>query len=346
VPAGNRVLRQKNTNFAAGFYIVKRIAAMSQPQVNIVIPLYNEEEVFQSLVDRLIRVMESTELTTTVIMINDGSRDRTPDLMRELSLKDARFTSVFLSRNFGHQLALSSGLAQVDATDAVFILDGDLQDPPELLDEFYSYYKKGYDVVYAVRKKRKENFIKRAAYASFYKLLRRISYIDFPLDSGDFSLVSRRVIDQLNEMPEESRFLRGMRSWVGYQQIGVPYERQERESGESKYSFRKLLELALNGIFNFSEYPIKFITSLGLFTVSVSAVYFLSVLVKKILYNTVPEGFTALLFVIILFGGVQLLAIGIIGEYVLRIFFQVKRRPLFIIKNVIKGQHWMKKDQE
>lgn len=305
------------------------------PQVNLVVPLYNEESVFAQLITRLCEVMDASDLRIEVILVNDGSSDETANLMRQLSLEDPRFQSVFLSRNFGHQLALTAGLSFVNATDAVMVIDGDLQDPPELLTEFYSYYKKGYDVVYAVRKKRKEGFLKKAAYKAFYRFMKRVSYIDIPLDSGDFSLISRRVVDQLNAMPEESRFIRGMRSWIGYEQIGVEYERDERQAGESKYSLKLLMNLAFNGIFNFSEYPIKFVTRLGMLIMTFSGFYFIHVLFKKLIYNSTPEGFTALLFTIIAFGGIQLFAIGLIGEYVLRIFFQVKKRPLFIIKERI-----------
>jgi len=309
----------------------------ASPQVNIVVPLYNEEEVFDQLISRLNGVMDRSELSVEVVLIDDGSRDSTAALMRAVAETDTRYRSVLLSRNFGHQLALSAGLSIVNATDAILIVDGDLQDPPELLEDFYARYEDGYDVVYAVRKKRKEGFLKRTAYKSFYRFLKKISYIDMPLDSGDFSLVSRRVIDQMNAMPEESRFLRGMRSWIGYKQIGLEYERHERQSGESKYSFKKLLELALNGIFNFSEYPIKALTRLGILTMSVSGIYLLYVLFKRFFMGSVPDGFTAILFVVILFGGVQLLALGILGEYILRIFFQVKGRPLYIIKEVISS---------
>ncbi|MCU0434291.1 MAG: glycosyltransferase family 2 protein [Bacteroidia bacterium] len=308
------------------------------PQINIVVPLYNEEASFPELVKRLTALMDSEPLRITAILVDDGSRDATPRLMRQLALNDERFQAVFLSRNFGHQLALTAGLSYIDATEAVLIIDGDLQDPPELLGRFYTELKNGYDVVYAVREKRKENFVKRTAYNAFYKILKRISYIDIPLDSGDFSLISRQVADELNQMPEASRFVRGMRSWVGFNQIGIPYERTGRAAGQSKYTLRKLLGLALNGIFNFSEYPIKFITTLGILTISSSVIYFLVTLIKKLVYDTVPEGFSALLFVIILFGGVQLIAIGIIGEYILRIFFQVKNRPLFIVRHVIKNR--------
>lgn len=305
---------------------------MNQPQINIVVPLYNEELVFDELVNRLQKLMDNTRLSIEVILVDDGSKDNTAGKMRELSLKNEKFQSVILSRNFGHQSALSAGLNFVNASEAVLIIDGDLQDPPELLDEFYAQLKKGYDVVYAIRKNRKESYIKKLAYKWFYKFLKKISYIEIPLDSGDFSLISLRIVRQLNQMPEESRFLRGMRSWIGYSQIGLEYERERRGAGESKYTKKKLLKLAFNGIFNFSEYPIKVITNLGLFTIITSIIYFIYVVIKKIFFGDVPQGFTALLFMIIFFGGIQLFAIGLIGEYVLRIFFQVKKRPLYILK--------------
>ena len=312
---------------------------MNQPQINIVVPLYNEENVFDELVNRLQKIINNSQLSIEVILVDDGSSDKTPYKMRELSLKNGKFQSIFLSRNFGHQLALSAGLKYVNSSEAVLIIDGDLQDPPELLDEFYSYYKKGYDVVYAIRKKRKESFFKKLAYKWFYKLLKKISYIDIPLDAGDFSLISIKIVSQLNQMKEESRFLRGMRSWIGFKQIGVDYEREERRGGETKYSISKLVRLAFNGIFNFSEYPIRIISNLGLTIIIASFGYFLFVVFKKIFYGDVPQGFTALLFIIILFGGIQLLAIGLIGEYVIRIFFQVKNRPLYILRErIVNGK--------
>lgn len=308
------------------------------PKINIVIPLHNEEEVFLELINRLKKLINKSELHITVILIDDGSNDNTANLMKNLSLSDERFSSIFLSRNFGHQIAMSAGLSHVDASEAVFILDGDLQDPPELLPKFYQFIKKGYDVVYAIRKKRKESYIKVFSYNLFYRFLKQISYIDIPLDTGDFSLISRRVIDHMNNMPEQSRFLRGMRSWVGFKQIGIEYERSERFAGNPSYNLKKLFALALNGIFNFSEYPIKFISNLGLMTLCISMLYFFITLMKRFLFGNVPEGFTAIIFLIILFGGVQLLAIGIIGEYLIRIFFQVKERPLYIIKERIFGK--------
>lgn len=288
--------------------------------------------------------MDTLPLTIEVVLVDDGSRDDTPTLMRQIALLDERYHCVFLSRNHGHQLALSAGMASARASEALFIIDGDLQDPPELLPDFYKAYQEGNDVVYAVRRKRKEGVAKKTAYYLFYRLLKSISYVEIPLDSGDFALISRRVADVLIKMPEESRYLRGMRSWVGFKQIGLEYERDERVAGESKYSLRQLFNLAYNGIFNFSEFPVKFMTRIGTVAILTSLVYFITVVIKKLFFTEVIEGFTSLLFVVILFSGVQLFALGIIGEYVLRIFFQSKNRPLFIVKEEIINREYVQTD--
>ncbi len=285
--------------------------------------------------------MDSAQVSIEIVLVDDGSRDNTAELMQALALSDERYHCLFLARNHGHQLALTAGLAISKGSEAVMVIDGDLQDPPELLLEFYPYLKQGYDVVYAVRKQRKEGFVKRSAYYLFYRLLKSIAYVDIPLDSGDFALMSRRVVNILNKMPEESRYLRGMRTWVGFKQIGVEYAREERQAGESKYSFKQLFKLAYSGIFNFSEFPIKFVTRLGLFAIVVSLIYFISVLIKKYYLQEVIEGFPALLFMIILFSGVQLLALGVLGEYILRVFFQSKNRPLFIIRSEIQNKEFV-----
>ena len=315
-------------------------------QLSIIVPLYNEEATFPFLIQRLTDLMNALEERIEVVLIDDGSRDSTPLLMNELALTDSRFNAVFLSRNYGHQTALTAGFSAARATEAVMVIDGDLQDPPEMLMPFYEQFKKGYDIVYAVRKKRKEGWFKRTAYFLFYRFLGAISSVDIPLDSGDFALLSRRAVDVLNAMPEESRYLRGMRSWIGFRQIGIPYERDERRAGEAKYSFEMLWRLAYNGIFNFSEYPIKFITQLGVGTGLLACIYLLYNLVRKFVYGDVPQGFTALVFLITLFSGVQLVALGIIGEYVLRIFFQVKGRPLFLIRDQIKDRQHSRYPEE
>lgn len=313
---------------------------ISTPQVSFVIPVYNEESNLPMLVERIVKIMDQSPIALEAVLVDDGSRDNSPTMLQQIALSDPRFHVVLLSRNHGHQLALTAGLSVARGTEGVFVLDGDLQDPPELLESFYAKFKEGYDVVYAVREKRKEVFYKRFAYFIFYRILKKIANIDIPLDSGDFSFMSRRVVNVLNKMPEESRFIRGMRTWIGFKQIGIAYDRQERASGDSKYSFSKLVQLALNGIYNFSEFPIKFVTSLGGFAIISSVIYLISVIIKKMFFDQVIEGFTALLFVIILFGGIQLMAIGVLGEYILRIFFQSKSRPNFIIeKEICAGKY-------
>lgn len=315
---------------------------MTNPTISIVAPLYNESETLPQLVERLNALMEAWVLNPNtqnmpieVVLVNDGSRDNTAELMQQLALSDARYHCVFLARNYGHQIALSAGLSKARGTEGVMVIDGDLQDPPELLPDFYEKYREGYDVIYAIRQKRKENMLKKAAYRLFYRLLKSISYIDIPLDSGDFCFMSRRVVDVLNLMPEESRYIRGMRSWIGFKQIGVTYERAERAAGASKYGFRMLLNLAYNGIFNFSEFPIKVIKRIGYSAVGLSMLYVIYSLYRKLMYNDVPQGFMATIFIIVFFSGIQLFFMGIMGEYLLRIFFQVKGRPLFIVEKEI-----------
>lgn len=309
---------------------------MKTIDISIIVPLYNEELVFQQLVERLTNVINSTEFTCEVILVNDGSSDKTPELIEEICKKDNRFTGILLSRNHGHQLAVSAGLANVRGKKGAMIIDGDLQDPPELITDFYKLLIGGYDVIYAIRKNRKEGFLKKKAYALYYRLQKKISNFNIPIDSGDFSMISRRVVDNLNDMPEKSRYIRGMRAWIGFKQIGYEYNRDERQAGETKYSWAKLLELAFNGIFNFSDFPVRFIARLGLITVIFSLIYFAYNLYRKFYYNDVPHGFTATILAIILFSGVQLISLGIIGEYVLRIYNQVRNRPLFVIDKIIQ----------
>lgn len=304
--------------------------------ISIIVPLYNEEAVFSQLIKRLISVINETQFSCEVILINDGSSDNTASLVEKICQEDNRFTGVLLSRNHGHQLAVSAGLINVRGKKGAMIIDGDLQDPPELVNEFYKYLINGYDVIYAIRKNRKERFFKKAAYKIYYRLQKKISNFNIPIDSGDFSMLSRRVVDIMNDMPEQSRYLRGMRAWVGFKQIGYEYNRDERQAGETKYSWSKLFELAFNGIFNFSDFPVKFITRLGFITVLFSLIYFVYNVYRKIAYNDVPQGFTATILAIILFSGVQLISLGLIGEYVLRIYNQVRNRPLFVIEKIIQ----------
>lgn len=312
------------------------MGVLTDIDISIVVPLYNEEEVFDKLINRLTSVINTTVFSCEIILVNDGSSDKTDLLIQKVCKEDKRFTGVLLSRNHGHQLAVTAGLQYVRGKKGAMIIDGDLQDPPELVNPFYDLLKSGYDVIYAVRKNRKESFIKKLAYLSYYRLQKKVSNFNIPIDSGDFSMLSRRVVDTMNSMPEQSRYLRGMRAWVGYKQIAYEYDRDERHAGETKYSWSKLFELAFNGIFNFSDFPVKIITRLGFLTVVFSLIYFGYNIYRKIYYNDVPQGFSATILAIILFSGVQLISLGLIGEYVLRIYNQVRNRPLFIIDSVIQ----------
>lgn len=309
---------------------------MNLIDISIIVPLYNEEDVFETLIQRLTHVIDTAKFHCEVVLINDGSTDKTAELINLTCRKDNRFSGVLLSRNHGHQLAVSAGLSYSRGKKGAMIIDGDLQDPPELINEFYNLLIDGYDVVYAIRKNRKESFFKKSAYSVYYRLQKKISSFNIPIDSGDFSMLSRRVVDTIVSMPEQSRYLRGMRAWVGYKQIGFEYDRDERHAGETKYSWPKLFELAFNGIFNFSDFPVKIITRLGFFTVLFSLIYFLYNIYRKIYYNDVPQGFTATILAIILFSGVQMISLGLIGEYVLRIYNQVRNRPLFVVDKIIQ----------
>lgn len=309
--------------------------------ITILVPLYNEEQGIAPLVKRLDTIIGQSAEQVNVLFIDDGSKDNTAAIIEESISGRENYSAIFLSRNFGHPNALSAGLQEAGQlnADAVFIIDGDLQDPPELLTRFVQKMNEGYDVVYGIRKNRKEGFLKKLCYKFYYRLQRRFSSVNMPLDAGDFSLITRRVVKLINELPEESRYVRGLRSWVGYKQAGIAYERDPRMHGGSKYSLGALVKLAFNGIFNFSELPIKFIVSTGIISIGFALVYLGITLYKKLVYGTVPEGFTALIFAIVLFSGVQLLSLGIIGQYVVRIFFQVKQRPLFIVKSrIINGK--------
>ena len=302
----------------------------------ILVPLYNEAAVLPELLTRIDTLVAQTPQQLSILFIDDGSTDETPYLLQQAVNGKENYSAVFLSRNFGHAMAITAGLAYVPAAaEAVFIMDGDLQDPPELLPQFIEKMETGYDVVYGIRKNRREGFFKKLCYKLYYRLLKRFSNIKMPLDAGDFSLVRRNVVNELNKLPEESRYIRGLRSWVGFRQAGLEYNRDIRKNGNSKYSLRSLFKLAFNGLFNFSEVPIRFIGMIGFISILISLAYLGVTVYKKLVYGTVPEGFTALIFAIVLFSGVQLLSLGIIGEYILRIFFQVKQRPLYIVKSKI-----------
>ncbi len=306
------------------------------PELSLVIPLYNESEVLPQLLARLDAALPRLGAGTEVIFVDDGSGDGTPELIDRACRERPWCRGVMLSRNFGHQIAVTAGMQHARGR-AVAILDGDLQDPPEVVAEFHAKLKEGYDVVYAVRRKRKEGILKRAAYALFYRLMRALSTIPIPLDSGDFCVMTRRVVDRINAMPERHRFVRGLRSWVGYRQTGHEYPRSARAAGESKYSFSKLLKLAFDGIFTFSEAPLQWSMQFGFLVSAVSFAWGAYIVLWRLCVPgaTSLPGWATLTVGMFFLGGVQLFSIGILGEYVGRIHNEVKGRPLFIVERTV-----------
>lgn len=307
------------------------------PELSVVIPIFNEQEVVPELYARLTAALAGAVASFEILFVNDGSTDTTGDQLRRLTQQDARVVVLDLSRNFGHQVAISAGL-EYSRGQAVAIMDGDLQDPPEVLPGFLAKWREGYAVVYAIRRNRKESLLKRAAYAAFYRLLHWLTRADIPLDAGDFCVMDRRVVDLLVRMPERNRFLRGIRSWLGFRQIGVPYDRSARHAGKPKYTFRKLLFLALDGLLSFSYKPLRLISVLGVGVSLSSLILAAYYTLKKVLFALDPPGFTTLVVAIFFLAGVQLITIGVMAEYVARISDEVKRRPLFIISQVIRRQ--------
>jgi glycosyltransferase involved in cell wall biosynthesis len=304
------------------------------PRISIAIPIYNEEAVVPELVRRTGAVLDSLPGGPhEIVFVNDGSTDGTLELLELAAERDARIVVVELSRNFGHQTALAAALDQVSA-DVVVLMDGDLQDPPEAIPTLIEHYRQGYDVVYAQRVKRKERWWLRTCYYVFYRLLATLSSIELPLDAGDFGLMSRRVIDEIRRMPEHHRYLRGLRTWVGFRQIGVPIERAARHAGKTKYSPLKLLKLASDGIFAFSIVPLRAAAILGAVAIACSFLYALYSAFAKFWLHS-PQGFTAIIFVTTFLSGVNLFFLGIIGEYVGRIYEEAKARPHYVVRRVI-----------
>lgn len=311
--------------------------------ISIVIPIYNEEENLHNLYTRLTNAAPSWKEDYEIVLIDDGSRDSSLTMMRVMAEKDTHVRVVKLSRNFGHQPAISAGIQEAKG-DAIIIMDGDLQDPPEELYRFLDKWREGYEVVYAVRTKRKEGFFKKLAYSSFYRLMAAISDIDIPLDSGDFCVMDRKVINVLvHDMPEQIRFIRGMRAYAGFKQIGVTYERAERAAGEVKFTFKKLVQLALDGLFGFSSFPLRLSTYLGITIAIPSLIVGIFFLVHRLfgfkVFGHTPEetpGLASLAVGMFFLGGVMLTMLGIIGEYISRIYIEVKKRPFFVIDEIIE----------
>ncbi len=301
-------------------------------ELSIIVPIYNEQEIIPELFDRLkgaaLEITENFEL----IFVNDGSRDHSFDELKKLSEQDERVFYINFSRNFGHQIAVTAGL-DASSGQAVVIIDGDLQDPPELISEMYAKYQEGYDVVFAQRKKRKgESAFKKATASLFYKTLKRITSIDIPLDTGDFRLIDRKVVGALKQMPEQNKFLRGQIAWMGFKSAPVYFDRDERKFGKSGYPLSKMLRFAMDGITGFSNAPLTFVTRVGAIISGVSFLIILYALYAHFILQETITGWTSLMISFMFIGGVQLLSIGIIGEYISRINNNVRNRPLYIVE--------------
>jgi glycosyltransferase involved in cell wall biosynthesis len=303
----------------------------THPELSVVLPVYNEAENIAALYERLVSVLERENLDFEILFVDDGSKDETAEKLSELEASDERVHLIGLARNFGHQVAITAGLDFARGR-AVAVMDADLQDPPEVLPKFIAKWREGHDVVYAIREHRKEGWLKRTSYAAFYRLLRHVSNIEIPLDAGDFCVMDRRVVDLLKNMPERSRFVRGIRSWVGFSQVGLPFERHARHAGTSKYTIGRLMLLALDGLISFSYVPLRFITALGLSVSFLSLFLAVFFFVKKLLYELSPPGYASLIVSIFFLAGIQLVTLGVIGEYVGRIFEEAKRRPMYVLR--------------
>lgn len=306
------------------------------PELSVVVPLYNEELVIGEMHRRLTEVLSQLECEYEIVMVNDGSADRTVELAEEICAADPAVKLISFSRNFGHQFAITAGMDRC-AGRAVVVIDADLQDPPEIIPEMVAKWREGYDVVYGVREKREgESWFKLVTAKMFYRLLKRLTSVQIPVDTGDFRLVDRRVLDQFNTMRERARFVRGMVSWVGFRQGEVRYVRHERLAGETKYPFRKMLTFAIDGLLSFSQVPLKMASTLGLISSGVSFVFIVYGLIQKYFFpEHVIPGWSSLFSAILFLGGIQLICLGVLGEYIGRIYEEIKQRPLYIVEKEV-----------
>jgi dolichol-phosphate mannosyltransferase len=307
----------------------------TSPKYSFVIPIYNEEANLLELYRQVCAVIDQLDGEAELIFVNDGSRDRSLALLRQLHQQDPRICYLSLARNFGHQIAVTAGLNFVRGQ-AVVVMDADLQDPPELVIELIAQWQQGYDVVYAQRSARhKESWFKRMTAFVFYRILKRLADVDIPTDTGDFCLMDRRVVDILNAMPERNRYIRGLRSWIGFAQTAVPFERNPRYAGDVKYTFSKSWSLALNGLVSFSRVPLRLSTYVGLLSAALSLLMMLLVLYWRIFVpHSALDGLAVIIMTIFFLGAVQLISIGILGEYIGRIYEEVKGRPLYTLAEV------------
>jgi dolichol-phosphate mannosyltransferase len=300
--------------------------------LSVIIPCYNEEAVLRATHERLTNVMKGMNVDYELIFVNDGSRDRTQELLAELQTFDPRMRVLLLSRNFGHQIAVTAGLEEALGA-AVVIIDADLQDPPEVIPQMVQLWRDGNEVVYGLRDEREgESRFKLWTAKVFYRLINRLSETKMPLDAGDFRLLDRKVVDVINAMPERARFLRGMVSWAGFRQVPLHYARAARQAGDSKYPLRKMVHFAMDGIISFSLVPLKIAIWTGFLAIWIAVAGIIVAIVDRLLNKQLPRGWASLFVAVLFMGGVQLVSLGILGEYLGRIYKEVKRRPLYVVQ--------------
>jgi len=299
--------------------------------ISIVIPIYNEEGNIFPLHERLTTVMEGVGASYELVFVNDGSKDQSISLIKQLAEKDSRVKYVNFSRNFGHQVAVTAGL-DLACGNAVAIIDADLQDPPELIPDLYQKLNEGFQVVYAKRKQREgETFLKKLTAKLFYRILKKITSVEIPVDTGDFRIMDRKVVDVLKAMPEKNKFLRGQISWIGFRQTFVEYDRNERFAGKTGYTYRKMFRFAMDGITSFSDFPLKVASVLGFAVSGISFLIMLYALYVRFVNGHYVEGWTSLMISVLFIGGVQLICIGMIGEHLSRMNDNIRNRPLYIV---------------
>lgn len=304
---------------------------MPRPALSLIIPIYNEEEVLPELDRRILFLLETLALDAEVILVNDGSKDKSQDLLHEMALREPRYKVLSFARNFGHQIAITAGV-DVSRGDAVIVMDADLQDPPEVIHLMLDKFREGYDVVYGVRRSREgESFFKLVSAKIFYRVFAAMIPIKVPLDTGDFRLMSRRVVLALRKLRETHRFVRGMVSWVGYRQTAVEYDRAARFAGETKYPLRKMLRFAADGIASFSIFPLRLATYLGSLFAVLSVLYAIAALLTHSVFHATVPGWTTTVVLVSFLFSVQLVLTGVLGEYVGRIYEEVKGRPLYLV---------------
>lgn len=311
--------------------------SMRKPQLlSVIIPCYNEEEVISETMKRMKAFCDDLQdLDIEMIFVDDGSRDRTRELLKAYSAADPRIKLIAFARNFGHQIAVTAGIDAANG-DAVVLIDADLQDPPEVVHQMIAKWREGYDVVYGTRTEREgESAFKLRTARSFYRLLNKLSDVAIPLDTGDFRLMSRNVVDTLRAMPERDRFVRGMVSWVGFRQVALPYSRARRFAGVSKYPLTKMLRFATDGILSFSTKPLQMSVAMGMACATVAMLGIVYALVLRLFTSIWVEGWTALMIAVLFIGGVQLICVGILGEYVGRIYNEIKHRPLYVVQEYL-----------